>query len=293
MSGRGGRRPEPRRGGAPALTARIVRAPAKLNLVLRVGARRPDGYHEVTSLMAALSLADILSVARARRTLVTCAALPGGDTLVTGALALLAEAAGYGEGFRVRIDKRIPVGAGLGGGSADAGTALRAANDLLPQPVPEATLRRIAVEIGSDVPFFLQPVPTIARGRGEDCLPTGRPLPRCVVALASPGSVLPTRDVYAVFRPPAGRPPPAIEHAETLEALAAATANDLEPAAEQLEPACRELREGLLARGALAAHLCGSGSAVYGLFRTDEAAMAALEGLPAARWTSRATLLSA
>lgn len=269
--------------------AAIVRAPAKINLILRVGPRRPDGYHEVLSLMAPVSLADVLTVAPAPRTLVTSPGVPGGDTLVTGALALLVEAAGIETGFRVRIDKQIPLGAGLGGGSSDAGTVLRTANRLLPRPLPDPTLRRIAAEIGSDVPFFLDPAAALTRGRGEDCIRTGVPLPPCAVALAAPPAPLATRDVYAAYRPTAPLPP-ALQQPRSLDALAAAVANDLAPVAERLEPRCRALREALLERGALAATVSGSGSAVFGLFRTDEAADAALVDLPGAAWFRRATL---
>ena len=272
-----------------AVGARIIRAPAKLNLVLRVGPRRPDGYHEVLSLMTDVPVSDTLSVAVAPRTQVTCPALPDGDTLVTGALHLLAEAASHDGGFRVRIDKRIPVGAGLGGGSSDAGAALRAANSLLPRPVPAATLRRIAAEIGSDVPFFLEDGPALVRGRGEDTLRTGLPLPRCGVALAWPGVPLATRDVYAAYRP-SGPIPPILRQPAGLDDLARAVHNDLGPVAERLEPRCRGLREELQARGALAAAVAGSGSAVFALFGDERAAERALLDLPGAVWTAHATL---
>jgi 4-diphosphocytidyl-2-C-methyl-D-erythritol kinase len=270
-------------------TARIVRARAKLNLVLRVGPRRPDGYHEVLSLMTDVAVSDTLSVALAPRTRVVCPALPEGDTLVTAALRLLVEAAHHDGGFRVRIDKTIPVGAGLGGGSSDAGAALRAANSLLPRPLPAATLRRIAAEVGSDVPFFLDDGPAVVRGRGEEALRTGLPLPRCAVALAWPGVSLATRDVYAAFRPT--DPVPAIiRQPATLDELARAVHNDLGVVAERLEPRCRALREELQARGALAAAVAGSGSAVFALYRDEATAEAAVQGLPGAAWTAHATL---
>jgi 4-diphosphocytidyl-2-C-methyl-D-erythritol kinase len=279
------------RGAARRVTvgARIVRAPAKINLVLRVGPRRSDGYHELISLMTDVPVSDTLSVATAPRTRVTCPALPDGDTLVTSALALLVEAAGHEGGFRVRIDKRLPVGAGLGGGSSDAGAALRAANLLLPRPVPDATLRRIAAQTGSDVSFFLDDGPALVRGRGEDTLRTGLPLPRCAVALAWPGVPLATRDVYAAYRPH-GPVPPIIRQPPTLDELARAVHNDLGETAERLEPRCRALREELQARGALAAAVAGSGSAVFGLFRDAASAERALQRLPGAAWTSHATL---
>jgi 4-diphosphocytidyl-2-C-methyl-D-erythritol kinase len=269
----------------------IVQAPAKINLVLRVGPRRPDGYHEVLTLMAALDLADVLAIAPAPATVVRCAGLPAGDTLVTRALIELCTAAGHAGGFRVRIDKRIPVGAGLGGGSSDAGAALLAANRLLPRPLDAPTLQAIAAGVGSDVPFFLGPPVAVARGRGERLAP-GPDLPSCTIALAHPGRPLATRDVYDAYVPgeplPAGLPAPS-----TIEELAALVANDLGPAAEALEPACRSLREGLVAAGALAASVTGSGSAVFGVFREAGEAERALGSLRDAAWTGRATLRAA
>jgi hypothetical protein len=101
--------------------AAIVRACAKVNLLLRVGPRREDGYHELVTLIARISLADVLLISDAAETTVDCPGLPGGDTLVTRALRLLCETAGHDAGFHIHIDKRIPHGDGLGGVSADAG----------------------------------------------------------------------------------------------------------------------------------------------------------------------------
>jgi len=266
----------------------IVQAPAKINLILHVGPRRGDGYHQVLTLMARVDLADVLMVAPAAQTLVRCPGLPGGDTLVTRALSRLCEAAGHTGGFRVRIDKRIPAGAGLGGGSSDAGAALTAANGLLPRPLDTETLHGIAAEIGSDVPFFLGPPVAIARGRGE-ILEPGPRLPPCALVLAHPGRPLATRDVYEAFEPH-GPVPERIPPVSTLHALAALVTNDLGTVAEELEPACASLREALLARGALAAQVTGSGSAVFGLFPDVDAADGALDGLRDAAWSARATL---
>ncbi len=106
-------------------------APVKVNLVLRVGPLRADGYHELASLIVALEVGDEIELEPAARTTVEAPALAGGDTLVTRALELLAERTGHAGGFAARIDKHVPVGAGLGGGSADAGVALRLANRLV------------------------------------------------------------------------------------------------------------------------------------------------------------------
>ncbi len=129
-------------------------APAKVNLLLRVGPRRRDGYHELASLIVALDVGDVVELEAAARTTVEAPGLPGGDTLVRRALDLLVEESGHPAGFAVQLDKHLPVGAGLGGGSADAGVALVLANRLLAAPLDPAALVELAAKVGSDVPFF-------------------------------------------------------------------------------------------------------------------------------------------
>lgn len=267
----------------------IVRAFAKINLVLHVGAKRPDGYHELVTLIARVGLADVLLIDAAAHTTVTCPGLPGGDTLVTRALELLCEAAGYDEGFSVHIDKRIPHGAGLGGGSADAAAALRFANELLPTPLIASELTRIAGLIGSDVPALLHDEATLARGRGEHVEVLGE-LPHAYLVLAHPGRPLATRDVYAAYRPVDRPLPSTIGLPTTLDELVNVVENDLAVPAEQLEPACTALREELVAAGALTANVSGSGSVVFGIFATEQEAEAASANLIHAKWKVTSTL---
>ena len=274
----------------------LARAPAKINLLLRVGGRRPDGYHEVASLMARVDIADTLTLAPAARTVVDCPGLDGGDTLVTRALQAFANAVEPGTapaGFHAVLAKRIPAGAGLGGGSSDAAAALRAANQLCGDPLSAAQLAGLAATIGSDVPFFLGPPSAIARGRGEQVTP-GPALPPVGVVLAFPGRPLATRDVYEAYRPAVSEVAAAADaipaRIGSLVELADLVANDLAPVAEQLEPGCRALRLALTARGAAAASVTGSGSAVFGLFADLAAAVDAASGLPGATWAEAATL---
>jgi 4-diphosphocytidyl-2-C-methyl-D-erythritol kinase len=274
----------------------LARAPAKINLLLRVGGRRPDGYHEVASLMARVDIADTLTLAPAARTVVDCPGLDGGDTLVTRALQAFANAVEPGTapaGFHAVLAKRIPAGAGLGGGSSDAAAALRAANRLCGDPLSAAQLAGLAATIGSDVPFFLGPPSAIARGRGEQVTP-GPALPSVGVVLAFPGRPLATRDVYEAYRPVVSEVAAAADaipaRIGSLVELADLVANDLAPVAEQLEPGCRALRLALTARGAAAASVTGSGSAVFGLFADLAAAVDAASGLPGATWAEAATL---
>jgi 4-diphosphocytidyl-2-C-methyl-D-erythritol kinase len=274
----------------------VTLAPAKVNLVLRVGGARNDGYHEVATLLVALDVGDELELRPAPVTTVEAPGLRGGDTLVTRALGLLVEQSGHAGGFAVRIEKRIPTGAGLGGGSSDAGTALRLANALLERPLDEPDLMDVAAAIGSDVPFFASGAGTaVASGRGETLRRTG-PLAPLAVALAWPGQAVSTAEVYARYRPAwnaAGFERAAagvgLAARADLRTLAALVANDLGPAAEDACPASATLRRALSTRGALAAAVSGSGSAVFGLFASLEGARAAVESLPDAAWTAAAS----
>ena len=259
-------------------------APAKINLVLRVGPRRADGFHEVATVLAQLELGDVLRIGPARRTRVRAPGLPEGDTLVTRALELLCARTGQAAGFEVEIEKRVPAGAGLGGGSSDAGTALRLANGLLPHPCDQAVLLEIAAEIGTDVAFFASGAPVaLASGRGERLEPLDLPphIPGFVV-VAWPGMVLATSAVYGAFTAPAMLAP------ATLEDLGV---NDLQPAAERLCPASARLRHALEAAGGIAS-VSGSGSAVYGLFDDPERAERARAALGGAAWTASSRLAS-
>lgn len=270
---------------------------AKINLSLRVGELRSDGYHGVATVLSALALGDDLELEPAAATRVEAPGLAGGDTLVTRALALLAARAGHMAGWRVQIGKHVPVGAGLGGGSADAAAALGLANATLPEPLALGDLMALAAELGSDVPFFVSGQESaLARGRGELVEPC--PLRATAwVVVAWPGVALGTAEVYGRYRPAPGArdrvasltPEPFAT--EDVGQLAALVENDLGAAAEELCPPIAELREQLLASGALAACMSGSGSAVFGLFAHEEGARAANDRLTAsAPWLAVARL---
>jgi 4-diphosphocytidyl-2-C-methyl-D-erythritol kinase len=268
-------------------------APAKVNLVLRVGPGRADGYHELASLIVALDVGDVIELEAAERTTVEAPALADGDTLVRRALDLLAERSGHDGGFAVRLDKRLPVGAGLGGGSADAGVALRLANGLLAAPLEPAALLALAAEVGSDVPFFAAGlVAAEMRGRGERVRGL-RLHAQPVVALAWPGEPVSTAEVYRGYTNAwsatgfaRASESIALAARADLRTLAALVANDLGEVAERLCPASAVLRRELRTRGALVAAVSGSGSAVFGIFEKREQAEAALTGLPGAAWTA-------
>jgi 4-diphosphocytidyl-2-C-methyl-D-erythritol kinase len=262
-----------------------VIAGAKINLSLRVGPLRADGYHEVATVLAALALGDSLELEPAAATRVEAPGLAGGDSLATRALGLLAARTGHRAGWRVHIDKHVPVGAGLGGGSADAAAALRLANATLPEPLALSDLTALAAEVGSDVPFFVSGHETaLARGRGELLEPCPVRAPAWVV-VAWPGVALGTAEVYARYRPSAGARERVAALAaepfatEDVEQLAALIENDLGAPAAELCPPVPALRARLLASGALAAAMSGSGSAVFGVFAGEDGARAASERL--------------
>ncbi|HXD70212.1 MAG TPA: hypothetical protein VN615_10150 [Gaiellales bacterium] len=252
----------------------ILRAPAKVNLCLRVGPLRQDGYHRLTTLFQAIDRYDELELAEADET--TVEGFPN-DTLVTGALAAL------GETRRVRLEKRIPVAAGLGGGSSDAAAVLRA---LRGERDPNE-LHAIARALGADVPFFLtgaetgfgtgrgdriQPLPDFPRGHAFVLVPSDRGLPA--------GDVFAAGDPNPIFRAVEGDLVRAMHTVRRVEDVAALMANDLEPAVLRLRPEVGEALEALRRQGALAAIVSGSGPTAFGLFRHRDDAEAAAAAIP-------------
>jgi 4-diphosphocytidyl-2-C-methyl-D-erythritol kinase len=190
------------------------------------------------------------------------------------------ERAGAGCGARVALVKRVPSGAGLGGGSSDAGAVLRALAELLPGAVREPELRALALGLGADVPFFLAPRPARVSGIGEVVAPEDG-LPALPVIVVHPGVSLATAEVYRAFaasaggltgaaRAPTFRALPLRAGALGAGALEEQVHNDLEPVATRLCPMVASLRAALRAAGALAAGMSGSGPAVYGVFEDEE-----------------------
>lgn len=252
---------------------REILAHAKINLALVVGEPRADGLHPVANVLQRIDLADRLTLEPAGALAVE--GFPD-DTLVSRALERLAAAAGVEPVWRVRIDKEIPVAAGLGGGSSDAAAALAAASETLPEPLPDDALHELAAGLGADVPFFLRPGPQLAEGVGERLTALDLPLGyRVVVALPHGTEKHSTGEVYHRFDELGGGPGFEDRQAALLRALAARDLaglppNDLAPAAGPA-PLVGDLR----AAGAFRADVSGAGPAVYGLFRTTEEAEAA------------------
>jgi 4-diphosphocytidyl-2-C-methyl-D-erythritol kinase len=268
------------------------RARAKVNLVLQVGRPRADGLHEICSLFASLQLEDELTflASDSGEDDVLCPGVEG-HNLAQSALKLFRERVDAGlPGLEVKIDKRIPVAAGLGGGSADAAAALRAANELAGRPLDSAELRALAAELGADVPSQVEPRHALVTGAGERV--EALALPAMGLVLVPNEKGLSTAAVYGEadrIGSTRDRLDPELLRelaAGPLPALAAGVENDLEPAALSLRPEIGQAIERLREAGALAAGVSGSGPTVFGVFSGPamaERAAAAVEGAIATR----------
>ena len=256
---------------------RHLTAPAKINLALVVGPPRADGKHEVATVLQRISLVDRVGVSAGERLTVSGFA---DDTIVTQALTVLAAAAGGEPGWNVQIEKSIPVAAGLGGGSSDAASALRLANDLLPEPLSPPELAALAATVGADVPFFLGRGPQLGTGDGTVLTPLVLPADYHVVLVIPADTVkTSTRDVYHAFDLRDGAAGFATRREALLDALAAVrSAPDL-GGLPLNDLATSPLSARLRALGAFRADVSGAGPCVYGLFREQREAAAAAQAL--------------
>jgi 4-diphosphocytidyl-2-C-methyl-D-erythritol kinase len=253
----------------------LVHAPAKLNLGLYLGRPRPDGLHELCSLFEPLALADLIRIEEAEHDEVICAGVEG-ENLAARALVKLRERGWDGPPLRIEIEKRTPVAAGLGGGSADAAAVLRLASNALGGP---ADLPAIAAELGADVPSQLRPALALVRGAGERVEPLPAPAEHSALLLPGGGG-LSTKEVFdEADRLGLGREEKALDGiADELRAAAGAGAsplayadllvNDLEPAARSLRPDIGDALDALHSTTAGAVFLSGSGPTAVGLFAT-------------------------
>jgi len=254
----------------------VLRTSAKVNLALEVLGKREDGYHEIATVLQAVDLFDRLKVEVADTLSLRTddPALPTDDgNLVMRAARLLQKAAGTDAGAAIRLTKHIPVAAGLGGGSSDAAATLWGLNRLWKLRWPTARLQELAVELGMDVPFFLGSGRAVATGRGERlaALPAGGGY---ALVLVNPRVALSTREVYG--RVPAGWRAEPTGTERVVEALrtrnvgkvAAALTNNLESVVEPVMPVVTRMKAALLAAGALAAIMSGSGPTVFGMARS-------------------------
>jgi 4-diphosphocytidyl-2-C-methyl-D-erythritol kinase len=268
-----------------------LRAPGKVNFGLRILGRRPDGHHLLDSLFLPIDLADQVTLALrddggvSLRLSGDCGGVPGdARNLARRAAEGFLAASGRAHGVAIELEKRLPSPGGLGGGSSDAGAVLRGLAALLPGALGAERLAALALGLGADVPFFLDPRPARVGGIG-DAIEPWPGVPSFALLLAHPGLPLATAAVYAAYDAgvdsltPA-RPGPSIRPLLTLRDLRSLVVNDLEPAATRLCPAVAELRREIEAAGALAVSLSGSGPTMFGVFPSVPAAREAERRFP-------------
>lgn len=267
-------------------------SPCKVNLLLNILGRRPDGFHELETIMHPVNFCDRLTFSQGGDGIeLTCSdpTLPvDSRNLVHRAAAAFLQATGGKDGVRIHLEKRIPQAAGLGGGSGNAATTLLGLNELFGLPLASGTLHELAAALGSDIPFFLQKKPALATGRGEKVasLEPFAALRGRVFLLVHPGFGISTPWAYQnLARFPAGlngRPGRAQKLVQTLQSgdLAAASAefyNSLEAPALDKFPILALFQEFLRGNGAAAALMSGSGSTTFAIFQDHASAEASLQ----------------
>jgi 4-diphosphocytidyl-2-C-methyl-D-erythritol kinase len=271
-------------GGAAARRAR-VRALAKINLDLRVLGKRPDGYHELRTIFQTISLADTIEIAftPGRKTAIELADNPDiPDNLVTKAARLVIEALRISGSVEMRLAKRIPMGAGLGGGSSDAAAVLLALPVLAGRTVDLPHLHALAHELGSDVPFFLLGGRAVGIGRGTELFPLPD-RPPAAGLLAAPAVHVNTARAYLDLSPrlttESQQNKMVSFQTQAWDAGCDAASNDFEEVVFEQHKSLALLKRRLLRAGASMALMTGSGSALFGLFRTADEASRARESL--------------
>ena len=263
-------------------------ASAKINLFLRVVGRRPDGYHELDSIFVPVSLGDSVAVemrpGSESKVTLQCdvSSIADADTnLASRAARAFMSEFGVTARVLIRLNKRIPMGAGLGGGSSDAGAVLRILAAFSRIDIHDARLGKVAVSLGADIPFFLDPRPSRVRGIGErmEPLPT---FPKLNVVIAVPDVEVPTAAIFKALTP-ADFSGQASE--DDIAAMLSGDfgqhriVNDLARAAIERYPAIGELKDGLEKAGARVASMTGSGGAVFGIFADAERSKQAAESI--------------
>ena len=254
------------------------KANCKINLGLDVLCRRADGFHELETVMVPVKgLYDEVEVERIvgtgavfenRGMTVDC---PPEQNICLKAFHLLRDRYGI-DGVRIALDKRVPFGAGLGGGSADGTITLLALNELFELHLDEQTLIHLAAELGSDTAFFVRNSPQLCTGRGELMRPIDLPIAGLWIALIKPDEGVSTREAYAGVKP--AIPTVSLQErlSQPIEQWQESVKNDFEPHIFAAHPAIAVAKEQLLAAGALYASMSGSGSTVFGLFDDEKKA---------------------
>ena len=270
------------------VTELTLKAPAKINLCLAVLGKRTDGYHEVEMLMQMVGLFDEVHVSRTGTGIsVECDApgVPSGEkNIAYRAAAEMLKLSGGAHGLKIGITKRIPVAAGLGGGSSDAAAVLAAADRLFGLGLGPDRLSGIGARLGMDVPFFFHGPTAVARGRGEVLTPLP-PLPKLRLLLVNPGFETSTSWVYNNLRLGLTKKAGCNKiHRLTIRNIAENLRNDLETVTQAAHPVIAEIKHELLASGAQGALMSGSGPTVYGIFDSEDGRQKATERLDRRGW---------
>ncbi len=254
---------------------------AKINLTLLVGGLRTDGYHQMESVMQTIDLADQVRIRPLRWGLhLTCHPSPSVSperNLAYRAAELFFRATSLRGGADIVIRKKIPVAAGLGGGSADAAATLVLLNEIHDNPLSPGQLEELGGQLGSDVPFALRQGSAWVTGRGEKVTSLTHSSSFYLVLAKPTGAFLSTRDVYARYQPKDSSPNTLAAIVEALQsndvaAMAGLLFNDLEETACQMLPVIAGIKQEFLQQGAVAALLSGSGPTVFGLFQQENEA---------------------
>ena len=249
----------------------ILRANCKINLGLDILRRREDGFHDLETVMIPVEeLYDVVEVEQVedasifeqRGLVVDCDAE---QNLCMKALRLMQRLYGVGD-VRITLDKRVPFGAGLGGGSSDATAVILAVNELFELGLSEERLAEIAAMIGSDTAFFVRNTPQLCTGRGEKMEPVDLPLQGKYLAIVKPDEGVSTKEAYSGVKPAVPQLRLADALKRPMEEWQGVVKNDFEPHIFATHPAIAELKKAMLDAGAIYASMSGSGSAVFGIF---------------------------
>jgi 4-diphosphocytidyl-2-C-methyl-D-erythritol kinase len=253
-------------------------APAKINLSLEILGKRPDGYHEIRTLMHRVDLCDEIGISLEGQGIKLAAdgeGIPaGGENLACRAAQVFFEELGSRRSIKIWLKKRIPVAAGLGGGSSDAATVLMGLNSLLETKWDDDRLMALGGKIGADVPFFIFQKPALAEGIGERLTPVSLPESIWFLLLIPPFSLSTAwaYDAYDRMFPQRKEPGLVMNSFEDIAEILPIMRNDLEAAAFLLYPQIRQMKEELLAKGAQGTLMTGSGPVSYGIFASKREA---------------------
>lgn len=253
-----------------------LKANAKINLTLDILGKRCDGYHEIETVMQSVSLYDTIAIEKCEKIMLSCSVpqLSGSENLAYRAAELFFEMVGLNCGAGINIEKRIPLAAGLAGGSTDAAAVLAGLDALFETNLRKEEICDMGQKLGADVPFCVSGGTMLARGIGEKLIPAPS-MPDCVIVIAKAGKKLSTGRLYAQYDSikPKKRP----ETEKMLFALKSKSLNDVANnlcnVFEEVAPQCLDLKKKMIENGAAGAALSGSGPSVFGIFENENDAL--------------------